>query len=307
MGFLYLALALSFGSAAQLGGKPSVVVSVWYNGPATQPPAGLKPSVSADTLRQDLAMIRGAGFNGVTTWISWRDGEPRRGVLALTQLDRLVELASAAGLHVDIEVYTEDQPAWKKDGSNALAGQFYQRVSARYSDRRNVAVHVGAAVAAPHPHRIRFGGTVSPREARLLLWSALSAGAKRLSVIDPTGLITPDLRVVGETAGVITRNAALFGPLERRTRGNTTRVEPAGAVQVQILESSEAIVVIGLNHSASTRRVKLTFPHDIPEAIWQDMEAGNAVHFVMGPDGPFYEHTFAPQGALVLAIRKKLR
>ena len=51
----------------------------------------------------------------------------------------------------------------------------------------------------------------------------------------------------------------------------------------------------------------LTFPADLPEAIWQNMEAGNAVNFVMGATGPYYQHTFSPHDALVLAIRKKLR
>jgi len=76
-------------------------------------------------------------------------------------------------------------------------------------------------------------------------------------------------------------------------------------VAVNILESSDAIVIIAINHSAEVQKVTVTFPPDIPEAAWQNMEAGTDVHFVMGNTGPFLEHTFTPQDVVVLAIRKQ--
>ena len=140
----------------------------------------------------------------------------------------------------------------------------------------------------------------------MAVWKAYVGGARRMA-LDAGGKLSPDLLAVGETAAVITRNEALFAPLAVRTRDNAVRIDPAGAIVCHILESPDAIVVIALHDGARTTRAKLTFPTDIPEAIWQNMEAGNAVNFVMGPDGPFYEHTFSPQDVLVLAIRKRLR
>jgi hypothetical protein len=153
---------------------------------------------------------------------------------------------------------------------------------------------------------IKTPPTHGARQARLALWKAFAGGARRIA-LDAAGKLTPDLLAVGETAGVITKNEALFAPLAARPRDNAARVDPAADIVSHILESPDAIVIIAVNEGARTTRVKLTFPSDIPEAIWQNMEAGNAVNFVMGPDGPFYEHTFSPHDALVLAIRKRLR
>lgn len=144
------------------------------------------------------------------------------------------------------------------------------------------------------------------RQARLAIWKAFVGGARRIA-LDAAGKLSPDLITVGETAAVITKNEALFAPLAARTRDNAVRIDPAAAIVTHILESPDAIVIIALHEGARTTRVKLTFPSDIPEAIWQNMEAGNAVNFVMGPHGPFYQHTFSPHDVLVLAIRKRLR
>lgn len=289
--------------------EPIVVVSVWYNGPRAQPPQPLEASIPDADLRADLNAIRHAGFNGITTWISWRDGEPRRGSLDLTQLDRLVGLAKEADLQAQIEVYTSDQPEWKKDGTNALAGAFYERVRDHYASRAGVEVTY-AVTRSSDTSNIRLpppvDSTASDR-ARFQLWELFARGSRRVGFIDALGPRTTALRDVGETAGVITRNQELFAPLKERTQNRTVVVEPARAVVPYILESSDAIVIIALNPSERQRPAKLTFPPDVPEAIWQNMIAGNAVNFVMGPRGPFYEHTFAPYEALVLAIRKKLR
>ena len=303
-----LCVALAVVAAGQPPTPPVIVMSVWYNGPRLSPPQTLSPRVPNDALREDLATIKRAGFNGITTWISWRDGEPRRGELDVAQLDRLVDLAREASLYVTIGVYTHEEPEWKKDGTNALAGAFYERVRDHFADRNNaVTVRFGASDA---PSRIRLGASppaLGPREARLEIWSAFVRGSRRWSFQADDAPRSPDLGAVGELAGLLTANQALFAPLAARTSNNSVQVEPAGGISVHILESAEAIVIVGLNHTDRTRRVKLTFPEDLPEAIWQNMEAGNAVNFVAGPRGPSYEHTFSPQDALVLAIRKKLR
>lgn len=289
--------------------EPIVVVSVWYNGPRAQPPQPLEASIPDADLRADLSAIRHAGFNGITTWISWRDGEPRRGSLDLTQLDRLVGLAKEADLQAQIEVYTSDQPAWKKDGTNALAGAFYERVRDHYSGRMEVEVAY-AVTRGSDSANIRLPPPVDSSasdRARFQLWELFARGSRRVGFIDALGVRTAALRDVGETAGVITRNQELFAPLHERTQHKTVVVEPVRAVVPYILESRDAIVIIALNPSERQRRAKLTFPPDVPEAIWQNMIAGNAVNFVMGPKGPYYEHRFEGYETLVLAIRKKLR
>ena len=292
---------------------PLVVISVWYNGPRTKPPQALKASVPDDVLRADLTAIRSAGYNGITTWISWRDGEPRRGILDVDQLDRLTSLAVETGLHVQIDVYTADEPAWKTDGTNALAGAFFQRVRDHYSSRRGVEVGYAGSAGSPTQRQIRIeprfeddeSRSLAP-QARLQLWSMIADGHKRIGFIDEKGLFTNDMRRAGEAAGVITRNQDLFGPVQPRTQNNKVAVENGGIV-TRILESPDAIVIVALNHDERARRRKLTFPPDLPEAIWQNMIDGNAVNFVMGPNGPFYEHRFEGYETLVLAIRKKLR
>jgi hypothetical protein len=152
------------------------------------------------------------------------------------------------------------------------------------------------------------------REGRLAMWKAFlrlalsersESKGRRICFASSGGPETGDMRTLMETAGVITRNQALFAPLI--LRAEPAAVTPKGPVTVRILESAEAIVIVGLNDSADTHRVKIAFPPDVPEAIWQEMEAGHSVNFVMEKTGPTYTRTFAPQDVLVLAIRKRLR
>lgn len=308
MRFIYVLVALAL--TGQPARDPRVVVSVWYNGPRAQPVEPLEASIPDDVLRADLGAIRSAGFNGITTWISWRDGEPERDSLDLTQLDRLARLAREADLYVHIEVYTSDQPAWKKDGTNALAGAFYERVRHHYAGQGGVDVTYAVTRKGSDRDSIRLpppGNSVSKSSGRFQLWELIARGNRRVGIIDALGVRSAAMRDVGEAAGVITRNQDLFGPLQPRTQNNIVTVDPARTIVTYILESRDAIVIIALNPSERQRRATLTFPPDVPEAIWQDMINGNAVNFVMGPNGPVYEHRFEGYETLVLAIRKKLR
>jgi beta-galactosidase GanA len=81
----------------------------------------------------------------------------------------------------------------------------------------------------------------------------------------------------------------------------------AGLVEARFLESSDALLLIAINHAETPQKVTLTFTHEIPEAIWQNMETGVSVHFLAGPDGPTYTHAFAARDVLVLMIKKALR
>ena len=80
-----------------------------------------------------------------------------------------------------------------------------------------------------------------------------------------------------------------------------------GVVETRFLESSDVLMLIGLNHTTTRQRVTMTFRPETQEAIWQNMESGAAVNFIAGPEGPTYTYTFAPQDALVLMIRKGIR
>ncbi len=80
-----------------------------------------------------------------------------------------------------------------------------------------------------------------------------------------------------------------------------------GLVETRFLESSDVIMLIGLNHTDMAQRVTMTFDPDTQEAIWQNMETGSAVNFVAGPDGPTYTCSFRPKDTLVLMIRKRAR
>lgn len=81
----------------------------------------------------------------------------------------------------------------------------------------------------------------------------------------------------------------------------------AGRVEARFLESSNAIVLIAINHGETAERVTFKFGPDVPEAIWQNIETGAAVSFVQGTDGPSYVHGFGARDVMVLVRGKRLR
>jgi beta-galactosidase GanA len=81
----------------------------------------------------------------------------------------------------------------------------------------------------------------------------------------------------------------------------------AGQVEARFLESADAQLLIAINHGDSPQRVTMSFTRETPEAVWQNLETGAAVHFVVTAAGPTYTHTFGPRDVLVLMIRKALR
>lgn len=170
---------------------------------------------------------------------------------------------------------------------------------------------VGLAVLDPSDRkttRIDVGpGGLPPPRARLAFWAAIASGARDVTLVPTAGDLAGVLSL-GETAGIVTRNEQLFAPLRSRPRGvREIRGAPRPAIEIKLLESDETVVIVGLNYSASPTRVTIAFDADIPEAIWQNMETGTSVSFLMTEKGPELEHTFAPNDALVLMIRKKLR
>lgn len=141
-------------------------------------------------------------------------------------------------------------------------------------------------------------------------WTRLATGARAVIFDDWRALQKNDaaLGEAGAFAETLARNPALYVPLRR--------VEPIGDraftieggqgnVEAHWLESSDALLLIAINHATAPRDVTLTFAPAIPEAIWQSMLTGNAVNFVAGPKGPVYTRTFAAHEVLVLMIRKR--
>lgn len=111
-------------------------------------------------------------------------------------------------------------------------------------------------------------------------------------------------RAAAAFADVVTRNAALFAPL--RPSGREVRVDvPSTALFARFVESFDVMVLVAANLTHSAQRVTFAFTSDTPEAIWQNMETGAAVNFVVGPDGPTYSRTFPPDDVMVLMIRKR--
>jgi beta-galactosidase GanA len=80
-----------------------------------------------------------------------------------------------------------------------------------------------------------------------------------------------------------------------------------GLVEARFLESSDAIVLMAINHGDTPQKVTFRFGRDVPEAIWQNIESGAAVSFVQGPAGPTYTHTFAARDVMILVRGKRLR
>ena len=139
-------------------------------------------------------------------------------------------------------------------------------------------------------------------------WMAVGRGARGV-LFDSWGTLTRNpaaLAASSSFADVVTRNAALFAPLAPSPR--TLRVEPASPdVFARFVESPDALVLVAANLSDEARRITLAFAADVPEAVWQNMEAGGAVNFVAGPEGPIYTRAFPPRDVIVLMIRKQYR
>ena len=299
--FLML-LTLARAVAADQPGAVEPFVSIGVSYPA---------SSDVERMRQDFALLRKAGFNSITTSIAWREGEPRRGAFSLLPLDRVIAVATQTNLRVHVEVDTETAPAWKTAETSTLAEEFFGYVRRRVAPHRAV-LTVSKASTAPDSgtvHRIMIGsGALTLPQARVALWNAFVTGLRRIAFVDPEQPAGQAIVALGEVVGVITRNQALFAPLRVRAAGDAdAKVTDGSYVSVHILESAEAIVIVGINRSSETQKATIAFSKDIPEAIWQNMETGGSVHFVMSRSGPVLEHTFAAEDVVVLAIRKTIR
>ena len=151
-----------------------------------------------------------------------------------------------------------------------------------------------------------------PDNVRETAWTLLAKGARGVVFEDWAALQqnTAALAEASAFAETITRNMALYAPLRRVEQTGARAITITGGqdnVEARWLESSDALLLIAVNHGAEPLKVTLTFPRDVPEAVWQNMLSGGSVNFVAGPTGPFYEHVFPPHDVLVLMIRKRLK
>jgi beta-galactosidase len=148
----------------------------------------------------------------------------------------------------------------------------------------------------------RFPGAADAPGAAAVVMSTYGSGRAILIGTFPSAAFEQDpdkMRPAGEFLQHLVSSAGVSPEI---------RIDGApGLVEARFLESSDAIVLIAINHGEKENRVTFRFGPDVPEAIWQNMETGAAVNFVQGPDGPTYAHTFAPRDVMVLVRGKRLR
>lgn len=220
----------------------------------------------------------------------------------------LIGVAYSAPASVPDALLTADMRAMRRAGYNIV---FVEDPGSR--DRLGpaaVAERIPIIDAVPQDAvRIKVGtGVPGVSEARLAFWDAIATGTRSVVFEAPGRRFTQELRVLGESAGIITRNQALFMPMRPRASGVRSIEGEGGApIDVKLMESADVLMIIALNRATAPRKTTITFTPDIPEAIWQNMESGTSIDFVMGKSGPVFEHTFAPRDALVLMIRKRFR
>ncbi len=158
-----------------------------------------------------------------------------------------------------------------------------------------------------------IAGGLEPDEITLRAWSALGRG-RRIILFDDWAALgrRPDaLSAAAAFAEAVTRNAGLYAPLRPRVpRPGAPPIRVTGegrSIDVHVLESASAIVIVVVNNARAARKATITFPPDMPEAIWQNLATGATVHFVTGPDGPAYTRAFAAREVGVLMINTRLR
>ena len=197
--------------------EPFIPVGLWYAGHGAQPPATAVADLEA--ARAELAAIRRAGFNSITTWINWRDAEPKRGTYALAAIERLIAAAAQSDLRVDVRVFADKPPEWSSS-VQADRARFVSYALARLRLLPQVTSVEAADDRGDLGKAIRVGRNGrTPIEARMDFWAAMSRGAQRVTFLDAEGGAGPSVLSLGETVGIVTRNQALFAPLRARAGG----------------------------------------------------------------------------------------
>ena len=172
----------------------------------------------------------------------------------------------------------------------------------------------GAADARVHGLEGRTAVMPARRGAadiRLRAWRELAGGARALLFDDwrTLRLEPAALASAGEFARAVVGNMPLYAPLRLRPGAAAdVQVEAeGGGVEAWLLESATAFVLVAVNGTQEFRSATFRFSPALPEAIWQNMLAGAAVHFVAAPHGSTYTRALAPGDVLVLMIQRRWR
>ncbi|MFL6352730.1 MAG: beta-galactosidase [Bryobacteraceae bacterium] len=117
--------------------KPFYPFAVWYGGGKARAPMLERiDATSAADWGKDLDQIRSLGFTTIKTWVDWATAEPTRGQFSFANLDLVLQLAQARGMHVIVQTYLDSAPDW--------VGQLYR--NGRFVDRSGAVI---ASQSAP--------------------------------------------------------------------------------------------------------------------------------------------------------------
>jgi hypothetical protein len=247
---------------------------------------------------------RAISYTGWTpTWMTARDG---------TFTDRAKAAGELAGnLSRNVRLFAPMRP---------------QPARVAVLDTTDAGAAIPGSSARSHESMLVFHSLMFERNVQtdFLRQEALIAGAgSRYSVIyvDPSAALSqPVEQALKAYAGAggtlirenLTKTSGIPASVERSIA--SARITPEiritgapGLVEARFLESAEAWLLVAINHADTPQTVTLAFAPDVPEAIWQNMETGAAVHFVQGPEGPTYRHQFAARDVMLLVRGKRLR
>jgi beta-galactosidase len=203
---------------------------------------------------------------------------------------------------------------WRTVGAKRMAGLGEPDV--RAAERAQTAAGVGRVIGrnpalfAPlRPAKAEVAIVFDPRGTQQEWTRVYQAFFERNIQVD---VVHVDQLTSGATAGyaVTMSTPGVIPQPDDAAARVTPSVKISGAsagVETRFLESSDVLMLIGLNYNDTRQRVTMTFSPDTQEAIWQNMETGAAVNFIAGRDGPTYTYTFGAKDALVLMIRKNIR
>jgi beta-galactosidase GanA len=227
-----------------------------------------RPAATNERGQQLTARTPGAGLDEVFG-ARTTEGHQTSDIVTMTADERLDgPLASMAGRTLHGEVFADHLEPTRRS----------TRVLARYRGTKDAPGHPAIVMS-------EYGS------GRAILMSSLPAAAFDAN---PTGA-----RASGDLLAALVALAGVTPDV--RIEGTN------GLVETRYLESSDVIMLIGLNHTSAAQTVTFRFAPDTQEAIWQNMVSGTAVNFVATPEGPRYTHTIGPKDALVLMIRKHMR
>jgi hypothetical protein len=247
-------------------------------GSPAKPSVAAEPAVSvwyrgspAGTPREDdLAAIRAQGFGGVVWPASQASGAAG-----------LLEMAGRLGLAVSIHA---------------------------------APVHLTPTAAMTPPDRIDIVVShVTPAGIPALVWRAVARGARAIAfdpgvasgpgLMDATGRPLPWVPPAAAIARNLMFNARLFSEVRPGPAVALQAPVPAG-VDVVLLETSRAWVLISTNTSAASITAVVDLPPSVAPALWTSLLDGSELSMLSRPIGPRWTFRSGPGEAGVWAIDK---